>query len=407
MGYAWLKLFNLQASCYIPLSAIGRCKAENQKQTISAMDPSSAPLQSPSLIAGTAPIQHGSAAFHAAAGPVDTTMEDKEGTTTRKFRVLKTGVTKRGILIPLKNPKNLQAHQAAKDLGSRMDALEAVTSSRAVSLNGRLMAVERAYHALEAKVDSTSQLAGHLDLYAGQLANNEAKTAERLSAMEAAHRSELLAQDAALQAKLSTVEKLFVASDAALKSLQQDLYASTSAVAGPAAVTTSIFGPLGEPPGTAILRKRLDELAADLLKAHAEAKNAAAKAQNVEDQVVATNVSLQNGVTEIMAMLLQATGPLAEAVREAAGREQMLMGQLHDMWIRMEAGACKCPAGCPGYRGGVPGTGVQSLPEVRAPPGWRAEGPAGNLDGGGSTDRKPFLSQFHQEDSHHGGGGPG
>ena len=140
------------------------------------------------------------------------------------------------------------------------------TWARAWPRDGRLVAVERAYHALEAKVETTSQLAGHLDLHAGQLATNEAKTAERLSAMEAAHRSELLAQDAALQAKLSTVEKLFVACDAAIKGLQQDLYASTSNVAGP------------EPPGTAILRKRLDELAADLLTAHAESRNAAAKA---------------------------------------------------------------------------------------------------------------------------------
>ena len=207
-------------------------------------------------------------------------MESKESLKTKTLRVLKTGVTKRGLLIPLKNISNRQVHQTAKDLGSRLDALEALMSSRVVSLNGRLVAVERAYHALDAKVESTSQLAGHLDIYAGQFAANEAKVAERISAMEAAHRSELQAQDAALQTKLNTVEKLFVACDAALKSLQQDLCASASAIPG------------SEPPATAILRKRLDEMAVDLLTVHAQARNADANSHNAGDQVVGTNVSL-------------------------------------------------------------------------------------------------------------------
>ena len=291
----------------------------------------------------------------------------------------------------------------AKDLGSRLAALETAVSSRMATLNGRLVAAERAYHALDA---NHVRLVGHLDIYAGQLAANEAKMTERLGAMEAAHSRELQAQDVALQAKLGTVETLFVACDAALKGLQQDLCASASATPG------------SEQPVTAILRKRLDEVAADLLTVHAEAVNVNTKIQSVEDQVVSTNVSLQNGVTELMSMLLQATGPLNDAVRDAAGREQMLMCQLHEMWQRMEAGACRCPVGCPGPHCTVPGAGApttqgsreqasQPPPEVRAPPGWRAEGHAVHVNGGDSGNRRPFLDQFFPGDSHRGGGGPG
>ena len=102
--------------------------------------------------------------------------------------------------------------------------------------------------------------------------------------MEETHRSNLQTLDAALQSKLRTVEATFQVCDAALKRLQQDQSAASSAVQG------------AEPPATAILRKRLDDLAADLLMVHAEAQNADAKAQDAGDQVVSTNVSLQNGV---------------------------------------------------------------------------------------------------------------
>ena len=314
-------------------------------------------------------------------------MENKEGPKAQKFRVLKTGAAKYS---------RIATATVAKDLGSRLAALETAVSSRMATLNGRLVAAERAYHALDA---NHVRLVGHLDIYAGQLAANEAKMTERLGAMEAAHSRELQAQDVALQAKLGTVETLFVACDAALKGLQLDLCASASATPG------------SEQPVTAILRKRLDEVAADLLTVHAEGVNVNTKIQSVEDQVVSTNVSLQNGVTELMSMLLQATGPLNDAVRDAAGREQMLMCQLHEMWQRMEAGACRCPVGCPGPHCTVPGAGApttqgsreqasQPPPEVRAPPGWRAEGHAVHVNGGDSGNRRPFLDQFLPGDSH-------
>ena len=140
-------------------------------------------------------------------------MESKASLKTQKVRVLKTGVAKHVRMAT-------STAVVAKDLGSRLAVLEASMNSRLVSLNGRLVAAERAYHALDA---NHVRLVGHLDIYAGQLAANEAKVTERLGAMEAAHRSELQAQDAALKTKLNTVESLFVATCAHRRQLSQAL----------------------------------------------------------------------------------------------------------------------------------------------------------------------------------------
>ena len=41
-------------------------------------------------------------------------------------------------------------------------------------------------------------------------------------------------------------------------------------------------------------------------------------------------------------------------------REQLLRAQLDDMWQRMEAGLCQCPAGCPGRCPSQSGDGLNA-----------------------------------------------
>ena len=101
---------------------------------------------------------------------------------------------------------------------------------------------------VEEQLVATSLLAGQLDGFAAQLADDKVRLDERLSQMANAASTE----QRTLEAKLATVETTFRRCDAAPKELQTAVFAAPAARSDPSPGT--------EPPGLGGLRDRLDEL---------------------------------------------------------------------------------------------------------------------------------------------------
>ena len=130
-------------------------------------------------------------------------------------------------------------------------------SSQDGSNDARLLAVERRLAAAEARFEGSGGLVEKLDAFAADVLAHRAEADRRVDALAAAQQASVAEIDKVMSAKLAVIEAAFSRCDAALKELQ-----STPTAWPPGMASASSSGATPEPPSIAILRQRIDELAA-------------------------------------------------------------------------------------------------------------------------------------------------
>ena len=156
----------------------------------------------------------------------------------------------------------------AKSVGDRAAAATPVPASpRSTSppkgrssqdgTDARLLAVERRLAAAEARFEGSGGLVEKLDAFAADVLAHRAEADRRVDALAAAQQASVAEIDKVMSAKLAVIEAAFSRCDAALKELQ-----STPTAWPPGMASASSSGATPEPPSIAILRQRIDELAA-------------------------------------------------------------------------------------------------------------------------------------------------
>ena len=258
--------------------------------------------------------------------------------------------------------------------------------SRFEQLERRANAAEERLKAAEQHIKATGQLAEKLDGFAAGMADYSG----RLDRINTAHQKAIEMLADTLDEKLKTIRAAFDDCDRRLSELQQATYAA------PAAGPTAPPGMAG-PAGVAPLRGRLDELSREALTSGGQRAELYSKCQELDERLTAMDINVRAGQAEAACQLAQG---MDAAQAQTMQRFAHVAQQIASLEYKAAAGACKCPASCPGNQ-------AQRLPEPTAagaapemPQACRGSDP---LSGG-----RDAWSRWHRGGpGGGGGGGPG
>ena len=102
-------------------------------------------------------------------------------------------------------------------------------------------------------------------------------------------------------------------------------------------------------------------------------------------------------------------GSLRNSDQATLAREQLLRAQLDDMWQRMEAGLCQCPAGCPGRCPSQSGDGLSApaQPPVASIPSYERPAVVHPASVAGAERSQPVFDPWFRGPGSGGSGAPG